>query len=63
MYGINCIVPFLGLVHDLTHSYVYSLHVTSILCVICVLMWTIEWLFWTRNQKQEENIDENVQIS
>ncbi|CAH0561105.1 unnamed protein product [Brassicogethes aeneus] len=55
--------PALGGVHDLSGSYVYSLHTTSIISMICILIWLLEWFFFTLRAKREQNMDETVEIS
>ncbi|KAL6440491.1 hypothetical protein ACFW04_003188 [Cataglyphis niger] len=67
--GILSIIvgPIIGLVHDLTDSYVGALYFTSLLSLSCVFLWSIGGL-WTpgknnlrlTQQNPEDNIHQNV---
>ncbi|CAL1675701.1 unnamed protein product [Lasius platythorax] len=61
--------PIIGLVHDLTESYVGALYFTSLLSLSCVFLWSISGL-WTpgknilrlnqRSLEEQENSHQNV---
>lgn len=45
----------IGVIHDLGESYLYSLHSTSILSMLCIVLWTVDYLLRSRNIEKCNN--------
>ncbi|XP_065158225.1 monocarboxylate transporter 2-like isoform X1 [Atheta coriaria] len=52
--------PLIGWTHDISESYIYTLHVASVLSLFCIVLWTAEFLCTSRLRlKRVETVEVN----
>lgn len=49
---------FLGFTHDISNSYVYPLHTATFISFICIVLWSVDDLFKSKNESKDVDNEE-----